>query len=175
VQDEITEAVTIAIAPAIADAEQQRALHKPPDSLDAWAAYQPGLWHVSRWTAEDHALAEKFFQQAVELDPNFAGGYKGLAVVLGSAADFQRRSLPEAVSSVEALARRAVALDDTDAEAHCWLSYALRRRGDYEGGLAEAERALTVPAPRPIVSACLRGQRSSAPRPFPSLGWAVNS
>jgi glutathione S-transferase len=33
----------------------------------------------------------------------------------------------------------------------------------------------SVPAPRPIVSACLRGQRSSAPRPFPSLGWAVNS
>jgi len=73
VQDEITEAVTIAITPAIADAEQQRALRKPPDSLDAWAAYQRGLWHVSRWTAQEHALAEKFFQRAVDLDPNFAG------------------------------------------------------------------------------------------------------
>jgi adenylate cyclase len=144
VQDEITEAVTIAITPAIADAEQQRALRKPPDSLDAWAAYQRGLWHVSRWTAQEHALAEKFFQRAVDLDPNFAGGYKGLAVVLGSAADFQSRDLPEAVSSAEAYARRAVALDGTDAEAHCWLSYALRRRGDYEGALAEAERALTI-------------------------------
>jgi TolB-like protein len=40
VQDEITEAVTIAIALAIADAEQQRAMRKPPGSLDAWAAYQ---------------------------------------------------------------------------------------------------------------------------------------
>src|SRR5206468_6949855 len=39
VQDEITEAVTIAIAPAIADAEQRRAMRKPPHSLDAWAAY----------------------------------------------------------------------------------------------------------------------------------------
>ena len=144
VQDEITEAVTIAITPAIADAEQQRALRKPPDSLDAWAAYQRGLWHVSRWTAQEHALAEKFFQRAVDLDPNFAGGYKGLAVVLGSAADFQSRDLPEAVSSAEAYARRAVALDGTDAESHCWLSYALRRRGDFEGALAEAERALTI-------------------------------
>jgi adenylate cyclase len=35
VQDEITEAVTIAIAPAIAGAEQQRAMRKPPGSLDA--------------------------------------------------------------------------------------------------------------------------------------------
>src|SRR5215469_12165284 len=36
-QDEITEAVTIAVAPAIADAEQHRPLRKPPSSLDAWA------------------------------------------------------------------------------------------------------------------------------------------
>jgi adenylate cyclase len=51
VQDEITEAVTIAITPAIADAEQQRALRKPPESLDAWAAYQCGLWHVGKASA----------------------------------------------------------------------------------------------------------------------------
>ena len=37
-QDEITEAVTIAITPAIADAERQRAMRKPPESLDAWGA-----------------------------------------------------------------------------------------------------------------------------------------
>jgi adenylate cyclase len=48
VQDEIAEAVTIAIAPAIAQAEQQRAMRKPPDSLDAWAAYQRGLWHLGK-------------------------------------------------------------------------------------------------------------------------------
>jgi hypothetical protein len=47
-QDEITEAVTTAIAPAIADAEQQRAMRKPPGNLDAWAAYQRGLWSL-RW------------------------------------------------------------------------------------------------------------------------------
>jgi adenylate cyclase len=43
VQDEISQAVTIAVAPAIADAEPYRALRKPPESLDAWAAYQRGL------------------------------------------------------------------------------------------------------------------------------------
>ena len=41
-QDEITGAVTIAIAPAIADAERKRAMRKPPESLDAWTAYQRG-------------------------------------------------------------------------------------------------------------------------------------
>jgi TolB-like protein len=50
VQDEITEAVTIAVAPAVAGAEEQRAMRKPPGSLDAWAAYQRGLWHLGRTT-----------------------------------------------------------------------------------------------------------------------------
>jgi adenylate cyclase len=144
VQDEITEAVTIATAPAIVAAEQQRAMRKPPGSLDAWAAYQPGLWHFDRVSAEDNALAQKFFQQAVDLDPSFAGGYKGLAVAQSNAADFQGRGLPEVLRSAEALARHAVALDGADAEARTLLSHALYRRGDYEGALAEAERALAT-------------------------------
>src|SRR5229473_1411642 len=73
VQDEITEAVTVAIAPAIADAELQRAMRKPPGSLDAWGAYQRGLWHLSKFSADDTALAQKFFRQAMALDPTFAG------------------------------------------------------------------------------------------------------
>jgi adenylate cyclase len=138
-QDEITEAVTIAIAPAIADAEQQRAMRKPPGSLDAWAAYQRGLWHVSKYTADDNSLAEKFFRQAIDLDPTFSGGYGGLAMAHGQAADFQTRGLPKTQSSMEALARRALALNGADAEARSQLSNALRQRGDYEGALAEAE------------------------------------
>ena len=78
VQDEITEAVTIAIAPAIADAEQQRALRKRPVSLDAWAAFQRGVWHLGRFTADDNLVAQKFFQQAIDVDPTFTGGYSGL-------------------------------------------------------------------------------------------------
>jgi adenylate cyclase len=144
VQDEITEAVTIAIAPAIAGAEQQRAMRKPPENLDAWAAYQRGLWHLSKASIDDNALAQRFFQQAMDLDPSFAGGYNGLANAQSMATDFHGQGLPEMVGSVEALARRAVALDGADAEARSRLANALRRRGDYTGGLAEAERALTV-------------------------------
>jgi adenylate cyclase len=105
VQDEITEAVTIAIAPAIADAEQQRAMRKPPGNLDAWAAYQRGLWHTSKATASDNALAQKFFQQAIDLDPTFAGGYWGLATThMYAASVFLTSSLPDARSAMETLA-----------------------------------------------------------------------
>ena len=89
VQDEIAEAVTIAIAPAIAQAEQQRAMRRLPESLDAWAAYQRGLWHLSKFSAAENTLARKFFQQAIDLDPSFARGYCGLFEALRQAVTFQ--------------------------------------------------------------------------------------
>jgi adenylate cyclase len=136
VQDEITLATTIAIAPAIADAEQKRAMRKPPASLDAWGAYQRGLWHLSRASEEDNTLAEKFFQQAIDLDPMFAGGYIGLSAVLSRAKGTQ--------SEEEALAKRAVALDGGNAEAHSRLALALLARGDHMGARDQAEQALTI-------------------------------
>ena len=48
------------------------------------------------------------------------------------------------LSSIEALARRAVALDGSDAEAHSWLGLILFLLGDYKGGLAEIERGLSL-------------------------------
>jgi adenylate cyclase len=145
VQDEITEAVTVAIAPAIAEAELRRAVRKPTGSLDAWAAYQRGLWHVFKISRDDDALAQKYFQQAIDIDPPFVGGYKGLAVAYIQAATvLQTRSQAEAYSSAEALARQAIALDGTDAEAHSTLAAAMLRHGDYEGALAEAEIALAM-------------------------------
>jgi len=144
-QDEITEAVTIALMPAIADAEQHRALRKPPGSLDAWAAYQRGLWHLSKASAEDNALAEKFFQRAIDVDPMFVGGYTGLSAVLSpSRVMSQSRDPAGALSAQEAAARRAVALDGGDAEARSRLAIALNSRGDYQGAQAEAERALAI-------------------------------
>ena len=143
VQDELTEALTTALAPAIADAELRRAMRKPPGSLDAWAAYQRGLWHLSKATPDDDATAEKFFKQAIDLDPTFAGGYSALALYqLQAAAIYQKLDLSSAQRSAEALARRAVALDGADAEARSCLGWALQARGEADGALAEIERAL---------------------------------
>jgi adenylate cyclase len=145
VQDEITEAVIAAIAPAIAGAEQRRAIRRPPESLDAWAAYQRGLWHLGNTDPEEYALAHKFFQQAIDLDPSFAGGYSRLAVtILDTATAFGNSSLTEALSSAEPLARRAVSLDETDAEAHSCLAWVALMRGDCEASLAETSRALEL-------------------------------
>jgi adenylate cyclase len=157
VQDDITEAATIAIAPAVAAAERQRAMRMPPGSLDAWAAYQRGLWHFSKISPEENALAQEYFQQAIDIDPNFAGGYKGLAWANMHAAGVIAACPPaEAYGLAEALARRAVALDPTDAEARSTLSEAmLLSRGDYEGALPEAEQALAMSPNLPFAHAVL--------------------
>jgi len=116
-----------------------------PGSLDARAAYQRGLWHVFKISRDDDALAQKYFQHAIDIDPAFAGGYKGLAMAYIQAATvLQTHSQTEAYRSAEALARQAIALDGTDAEAHSTLAAAMLRHGDYEGGLAEAEIALAM-------------------------------
>jgi adenylate cyclase len=45
---------------------------------------------------------------------------------------------------MEALARRAVALDASDAEARSWLGQTWFMFGDHKGALAESERALAI-------------------------------
>jgi adenylate cyclase len=115
-----------------------------PGSLDAWGAYQRGLWHFGRFTAEDNAVAQRFFRRAIELDQSFSGGYGGLALAQIEAVSLQSLAFFELLSSAEALARRAVALDNGNAEARSYLCNALWMRGDYEGALAEAERVLAM-------------------------------
>ena len=145
VQAEIAEAVAAAISPAVASAERQRARRKPPGNLNAWEAYQRGLWHLCQVTADDNQAAQEFFRQAIELDPTFAGGYTGLSEALDRAAVvWHTRELAEAQRLVEEYARRAVSLDGNDAYAHVCLASALVMRGDCRGAREEAQRALEL-------------------------------
>ena len=145
VQDEIAEAVSTAILPVIARAEQHRAMRKRPESLDAWAAYQRGLWHFGNTDPEAYELAQNYFRQAIDVDPSFAGGYSRLAIALLDAATaFGSPSLSEAHGLAEPLARKAVSLDDSDAEAHACLGWVALMRGDYQASLSETKRALEL-------------------------------
>jgi adenylate cyclase len=145
VQDEITEAVTVAVAPAIAEAELQRVLRKPPASLDAWAAYLRGLWHLNSFTSEDCEDARRYFEQAISLEPAFSGSYSGLALTrLNAAITWRLGSRHDALEAAGALVRHALQLDSNDAEARAMLSYVLQCRGDLAGALTEAERSLAM-------------------------------
>src|SRR5262245_2162016 len=145
VQDEITTAIAAAIAPAIVDAEQQRALRKPAERLDAWEAYHRGMWHFAMANRESYAIAKDFFQKSVDLDPNFAAAYAALAaVVFLSAVIFYRTSLDEAARTSEQLARKALSLDPSDAFAHARLAAAIFAAGDLDACISECNEALAL-------------------------------
>ena len=166
-QDEITQAVTVATAPAIADAELRRAIRNPTGSVDAWNAYQRGLWHLFKFSTDDNALAQKNFQRAIDLDPTFGDGYKGLAwAYMQATTTFQTRPLPEAQNPAEALARQAVALDPVDAEARSTLGMSLYLRGDHQGAIAEAEQALAISPNFPSAHAVLGAALIFSGRPL---------
>ena len=145
VQDEITQAVTVAIGSAIVDAERQRAVRKPPESLGAWEAYQRGMWHLTKVNAEDHSKAQHFFQKAAEIDPNFAATFAGLAgAILNSAMIYHQISIEQAAREGEAHARKAVALDQHDARARARVAQAIFAKGDLEGSIRESDQALLL-------------------------------
>jgi tetratricopeptide (TPR) repeat protein len=85
-----------------------------------------------------------FFQRAVEKDPTFAHAWTGIAKVWYFLADVYVKPLDAYPASKEA-ALKAIALDEKDAEAHCYLSEAKRVLDwDLAGADAELKRALEV-------------------------------
>jgi adenylate cyclase len=145
VQDEITSNVAMAIGPTVAQAERERVARRLPDNLNAWEAYHRGLWHFSKQTSDENDKSKRFFQQAIDLDPNFAPGYYGLAIA--NTWDFQiyfARPIADCAPLMLNLSRKATELDDADATAHVALGMAMDLTGDREGGGSELERAVSL-------------------------------
>ncbi len=143
--DEIASTVTIAVVPEISNEEQKRAMRERTESLNSWTAYQRGLWHLRKGTAADNRMAQQLFQQAIDLDPAFAGGYRGLELSLFDAAIvYHEQELAAVLHSGEVLLRRVVELDPADTEAYVSLARVFTCKGDYEAALSEARRALAM-------------------------------
>ena len=95
VQDEITNGRSpAAIGPAIDNAEQQRAIRKPPQSLDAWEAYQRGMWHICLHNDAENQTARTYLRKAIELDPTFGPAYRALSRTYTSATVFGELHCP---------------------------------------------------------------------------------
>jgi adenylate cyclase len=158
VQDEITASVAGIIEPALVAAEQERVLRKPPDRLDAWEAYQRGMWHFNKYGAEANKIAQDFFRQAIALDSDFAPGHHGLAFALFFEFWLYSARSTEALDVARAEARLAVTLDDRDAIAHSVLaSLTQGLSGDWGSSIAEALAALALNPNSASVLAILGG------------------
>jgi adenylate cyclase len=144
VQDEITEAIAIAIIPRVAETERYRTVRKPPERLDAWEAYQRGRWHMGRPSAVDLEAAKTFFRRAIELDPNFAAAHASLAAAILTGVNvYQMPTLFEGLGEAIPAAKTAISLDPRDAVARGCIGFILILQGQLDSALAEAEQALS--------------------------------
>src|SRR5205814_7643012 len=121
VQDEITrsivEALKVKLAVSLPVHEQR--------NTEAYELYLQGLFFSNKGSEEDLRRALTFFQHAAEKDPTFARAWTGIAKVWYFLADVYAKPLEAYPASKEA-ALKAIALNEKDAEAHCYLAEAKR-------------------------------------------------
>jgi adenylate cyclase len=148
-QDEITQMITGVLVPALGSAERERVSRKVHPSLDAWEAYQRGLLHFYRpYSHDDHAEARRQFDQAIELDPNFADAHAILGLMgvyaVNSGQSSYSSTREETLAEAARAAERAVQLEDTNALAHIALGRVNDLMGDSETAIAECETAVEL-------------------------------
>ncbi len=141
-QDEIIQAIVGSIDPKLMRFESERAVRQVPESLDVWDCIMRGRWHVDRFTKDDNAKAQSYYQQAVALDPRCAAAFCGLAYahyndILLQWTDSPDRSIAEMLRA----ARRSIALDDNSPESHLVLGIAYSLTGQQDEMISALELA----------------------------------
>src|SRR5262249_24764427 len=144
VLDEIGNRIVASVAHEIETIERNRAILRPPNSLDAWEAYHRGLWHMSRFSQADNEQARHFFATAVRSHPTFSRAYAGLSFT-----HFQNAFQGWAERSVEIdrafdTAGQSLMVDDRDPAAHWAMGRALWLRGAQEQSVVELEKAIEL-------------------------------
>ena len=140
-EDSISEAAARALTSGLSAGEARRVGRDRPTTPDVYEAYLKGRYFWSKRTQKDLRQALGFFEQAVARDPKYAPAYSGIAdsyFLLGGVG-YNAMQPREAMPRARAAAERALALDDSMAEAHCSLAVV---RAYYEWQWAAAEQGL---------------------------------
>ena len=121
-QNEVSQKVAGALALKLLPTEQARLANAPTVNPEAYDACLRGYHYYIFTTKADLDTAEKYFQMALAKDPNYALAYAGLALVWGCREQIGYVPPAEAGPKAMAAAQKAVALDDSSAEAHYALA-----------------------------------------------------
>jgi DNA-binding SARP family transcriptional activator len=144
VLEEIGNKIVAAIAAEIETLEKNRAILKPPSSLDAWESYHRGLWHMFRYRKPDNLQARHFFQQALKLDPTFSRAYAGLAFThyQGAFQAWEERE-PQIEKAYEASSQGLLA-DERDPAVHWAMGRTLYLQKRWEDSEASLMRSVDL-------------------------------
>jgi adenylate cyclase len=139
-QDEITRKIVDALKIKLAAAPPPRA----QQNTEAYDLYLQGLYFSNKSSEEDLRKSADLFQRALEKEPKLGRAWTGIAKDWLWLADAYVKPL-EAYPKTFDAARKALAIDDRDADAHAYLGE-MKRVIDYDLKSEEAElnRALQI-------------------------------
>ncbi|WP_353476729.1 BTAD domain-containing putative transcriptional regulator (plasmid) [Salipiger sp. H15] len=142
--DTLGRRVVAALTAEIEQAERNRAILRPPTSLDAWSLHHRGMWHMYRFTRADNARATQYFRQSVARDPTFSRAFAGLSFTHWQNA-FQHWSDPTGESeSAYACAMQSLQADEHDPAAHWALGRALWLRRQHAAAASALRRSVEL-------------------------------
>ena len=143
-QQELTQSIEERLRPQLAPDEQRRLTRRDTASPEAYRLYLRGLYSRSKGTQEAMEKSVDYFQQAIELDPQYALAYANLSSLYGALAYNQLWPQPETISKAEAAAQKALALDEELAEAHAALGFIQVQKWNWSAAEAELKRAIAL-------------------------------
>ncbi len=124
IQSDVAQRVVEALQVQLGVDEARALAKKPTENPEAHRLYLLGRYHFAKFTRAGWTNAIHYFEQALQVDPNYALAYCGLADTYGWAGG---QILPgnEAWAKEMELAQKALALDPNLAEAHLSMATAL--------------------------------------------------
>lgn len=123
VQKEISNAITENLRLKLTGDEIKRLAQRYTENRNAFQAYLKGRYYWNKRTEENFYKSITYFNQAIEMDPNYALAYAGLADSYSMLASFICLPPQEAFPKARQAAMKALEIDETLAEAHTSLAY----------------------------------------------------
>jgi serine/threonine protein kinase/Flp pilus assembly protein TadD len=141
-QGEVARDIAREIRITVTPQEQKRLVSSTPVSVEAYEAYLKGRYHWNKGTEKDYKIARKYFEQASELQHNYAPSLSGLANYFWATDEMAPNvAMPRAKGYVQ----QALAIDDSLSGAHTTLgNIRFNADWDWSGSESEFKRALEL-------------------------------
>jgi TolB-like protein/Tfp pilus assembly protein PilF len=143
VQDDVVRAIVAVLPGRIADANIEQSRRKPTENLSALDCLMRGNYFAPR-RGDGHDRAIAAYQKAIELDPNCAAAYAGIAFTEVKKIWDLSTSDDDPINRAYDNARKALAIDDNDYRSHGVMGLIYFERGEHELGRQHLERALIL-------------------------------
>jgi serine/threonine protein kinase/Flp pilus assembly protein TadD len=138
-QAEISREISSKLRLQLSGEEKQKLVKRYTDDTEAYHLYLKGRYYNNKRTPEWIRKGIEHFQQSIDLDPNYAVAYAGLADSYAFLASSTGGQPPrETYPLAKAAALKALELDDTLGEAHCSLGF-FHLLYDWDHAAAERE------------------------------------